>query len=151
MGPVTDPLDRYLDEHRDRLVAELRDLCAIPSETGNDAALDRAARWCADRLAAAGAGPRTLRVAGEPALVVGETGTGPRTLVCVQHYDVQPAVPLELWQTPPFEPAVRDGAVFARGVNDNKGHLLLRIHAVEAYRAVHGDLPIRLRFLIEGE
>jgi acetylornithine deacetylase/succinyl-diaminopimelate desuccinylase-like protein len=148
---VTDALDRYLDQHRERFVSELVDLCAIPSETGNAAALDAAARWCADRLGAAQASPRTLRVEGEPALVVGEAGAGGRTLVCVQHYDVQPAVPLELWRTPPFEPDVRDGAVFARGVNDNKGHLLLRIQAVEAYRAVHGELPIRLRFLIEGE
>jgi acetylornithine deacetylase/succinyl-diaminopimelate desuccinylase-like protein len=148
---MTDALGRYLDEHRGRFVAELRELCAIPSETGNAAALESAARWCADRLGAADAGPRTLRVGGAPPLVVGETGAGARTLVCVQHYDVQPAVPLELWATPPFEPAVRDGAVFARGVNDNKGHLLLRIQAVEAYRATRGELPIRVRFLIEGE
>lgn len=148
---MTDPLDRYLDDHRDRFIAELLDLCTIPSEATDDAALDRAARWCADRLVAAGAATRSLRVDGAPALVVGETGAGARTLVCVQHYDVQPAVPLDLWRTPPYEPAVRDGAVFARGVNDNKGHLLLRIQALEAYRATRGDLPIRVRFLIEGE
>ena len=148
---MTESLDRYLDANRDRFVAELRELCAIPSETGNATALDAAARWCADRLGAAKASPRTLRVDGEPELVVGEAGSGARTLICVQHYDVQPAVPLELWQSPPFDPAVRDGAVFARGVNDNKGHLLLRIQAIEAYRATLGELPIRVRFLIEGE
>jgi len=148
---VADQLDRYLDEHRDRFVAELRELCAIPCETGEDAALEAAARWCSDRLGAAGAETRTLRTGAEPALVVGETGSGKRTLICVQHYDAQPAVPLELWQTPPFDPKVRDGAMFARGVNDNKGHLLLRIQAVEAYRATRGELPIRVRFLIEGE
>ena len=146
-----DALDRYLTENRDRFVAELRDLCAIPSETGNDVALDDAATWCRQRLDAAQCTTRELRIKGEPALVVGETGSGKRTLICVQHYDVQPAVPLELWQTPPFEPAVRDGAVYARGVDDNKGHLLLRIQAAEAYQAVHGELPIRVRFLIEGE
>src|SRR5205807_9272474 len=54
-------------------------------------------------------------------------------------------------KTPPYEPSIRDGAVFARGVDDNKGHLLLRIQATEAHRAVFGDLPIRIRFLIEGE
>lgn len=148
---MTDGLDSYLDANRDRFVAELRDLCAIPSETGNADALDAAARWCADRLAAADARTRTLRTGDEPALVVGEAGAGGRTLICVQHYDVQPAVPLDLWRTPPFEPSVRDGAVFARGVNDNKGHLLLRIQALEAYRATRGDLSIRVRFLIEGE
>jgi acetylornithine deacetylase/succinyl-diaminopimelate desuccinylase-like protein len=146
-----DALDRYLDANRGLFVAELRDLCAIPCETGSDAALDDAARWCTQRLRAAGCATREFRVAGEPALVVGEIGAGKRTLICVQHYDVQPAVPLELWKTPPFEPAVRDGAVYARGVDDNKGHLLLRIQALEAYRAVHGELPIKIRMLIEGE
>ena len=152
VGSVTmDALDRYIADNRDRFIAELRDLCAIPCETGNDRALDDAARWCAQRLRAAGCETREFRIPGEPALVVGEAGRGTRTLICVQHYDVQPAVPLELWTTPPFEPAIRDGAVFARGVDDNKGHLLLRIQAAEAYRAVHGELPIRVRYLIEGE
>lgn len=148
---TVDALDRYLDANRERFVDELRDLCRIPSETGADAALDDAARWCRERLAAAGCATHELRVAGEPALVIGEIGSGRRTLICVQHYDVQPAVPLELWQSGPYEAAIRDGAVYARGVDDNKGHLLLRIQAAEAYRAVHGELPLRLRYLIEGE
>ena len=146
-----DPLDRYLDSNRDRFVDELRDLCRIPSETGDAAALEAAALWCAERLRAAKCETREFRVAGEPALVVGETGGGKRTLICVQHYDVQPAVPLELWKSGPYEADVRDGAIWARGADDNKGHLLLRIQAVEAFRAVHGELPIRVRFLIEGE
>ena len=146
-----DALDQYLAGNRDRFITELRDLCAIPCETGNDAALDDAATWCLERLRAAGCQTREFRIKGEPALAVGEIGSGKRTLICVQHYDVQPAVPLELWTTPPFEPAVRDGAVFARGVDDNKGHLLLRIQAAEAYHAVRGELPIRIRYLIEGE
>ena len=151
MTAPMDTLDRYLDANRDRFVDELRDLCRIPSETGSDVALDQAAGWCSQRLTAARFATRELRVDGEPALVVGEAGAGRRTLICVQHYDVQPAVPLELWQSAPYEAAVRDGAVYARGADDNKGHLLLRIQAAEAYRAVHGELPIRLRFLIEGE
>lgn len=149
---TTDELDRYIAADQKRFVDELRELCAIPCESADPSALDRAARWCRDRLRAAGfADARELRVDGAPALVVGETGDGQRTLIGVQHYDVQPAVPLELWKTPPYEPAVRDGAVYARGVDDNKGHLLLRIQAVEAHRAVFGELPIRVRFLIEGE
>ncbi len=146
-----DALDRYLDANRDRFVAELREICRIPSETGNAAALDDAARWCRERLEAAKCETREFRMSGEPALIVGETGAGTRTLICVQHYDVQPAVPLELWKSGPYEAAVRDGAVYARGVDDNKGHLLLRIQALEAYRAVHGELPIKVRLLIEGE
>ena len=147
-----DALDRFIAARRERFTEELRELCAISCEASDHAALDAAARWCRDRLAAAGfADARELRADGAPALVVGETGAGKRTLVGVQHYDVQPAVPLDLWKTPPYQPALRDGAMYARGVDDNKGHLLLRIQAIEAHRAVLGELPIRVRFLIEGE
>ena len=148
---MTDALDTYIAEQQDRWTAELRELCTIPSEATDGSALQRAADWCEQRLRAAGCEARQVRVDGAPPLAVGETGSGTRTLIGVQHYDVQPAVPLALWTTPPYEPALRDGALFARGVDDNKGHLLLRIQAVEAYRAVFGELPIRLRFLIEGE
>jgi acetylornithine deacetylase/succinyl-diaminopimelate desuccinylase-like protein len=147
-----DDLERYIAANRPRFVDELKQLCAIPCEASDPAALRVAARWCRDRLYAAGlSDARELRVDDAPGLVVGETGRGARTLVGVQHYDVQPAVPLELWKTGPYEPSERDGAMYARGVDDNKGHLLLRIQAVEAHRAVLGELPIRVRFLIEGE
>ncbi len=148
---MPDALDTYIAEQATRWTAELRELCAIPSEATDPGALARAADWCEQRLRAAGCEARQITLDGAPSLVVGETGSGARTLIGVQHYDVQPAVPLELWTTPPYDPAVRDGAMYARGVDDNKGHLLLRIQAVEAYRAVYGELPIRLRLLIEGE
>ena len=148
---MADALDRYITENQDRFTAELRELCAIPSEATDPAALDRAAAWCMDRMRAAGCATREARIADVPALAVGEAGGGRRTLIAVQHYDVQPAVPLELWTSPPYEPRVQDGVVYARGVSDNKGHLLLRIQAVEAHRAVFGELPIKVRFLIEGQ
>lgn len=148
---MTDMLDRYIEENRMRFTDELRDLCAIPSEATDPDALDRAAAWCMQRMRAAGCATREVRLPDVPALAVGEIGAGRRTLIGVQHYDVQPAVPLDLWTSPPYEPAVRDGVVYARGVSDNKGHLLLRIQAIEAHRAAFGHLPIRLRFLIEGQ
>ncbi len=148
---MKDELDRYIAANQERYLAELRELCAIASEAADPAALERAAAWCRDRLVAAGCTTREIRADSIPTLVVGEAGRGARTLVCVQHYDVQPAVPLELWQSPPYDPAIRDGAVYARGVEDNKGHLVLRIQAIEAHQAVFGELPIRVRFLIEGE
>lgn len=148
---MTDALDRYIAESVPRWTDELRDLCAIPSEATDPDALRRAADWCGQRLRAAGCETRQIGLDGVAPLVVGEIGAGTRTLIGVQHYDVQPAVPLDLWTTPPYDPAVRDGAMYARGVDDNKGHLLLRIQAVETYHAVFGALPIRLRFLIEGE
>ena len=67
------------------------------------------------------------------------------------HYDVQPPDPLELWDTPPFEPTVRDGNLYARGAADDKGQLYMHIKAVEALRAVDGKLPVNVKFLIEGE
>src|SRR4026207_217947 len=119
---VPDMLDRYLEQHGDRFVSELRELCAIPSEATDPSALDAAARWCGERLTSAGAESPELRGEGAPALVVGETGAGKRTLICVQHYDVQPAVPLDLWRTPPYDPAVRDGAASARGRDAAQRH-----------------------------
>ena len=155
---MSDPIDRAIAARRERYLDELRELCAIPSEAQYPAELERAAQWCADRLRAAGCAVRDVRIDAAAPLVVGECGAlraqgslGPRTLLAVQHYDVQPAVPLELWTTPPYEPAVRDGGVYARGVSDNKGQLLLRIQAVEVHRELFGALPLRLRFLIEGE
>jgi len=67
------------------------------------------------------------------------------------HYDVQPPEPLELWESPPFGAEVRDGKMFARGVSDNKGNIIARLEAVRAVKEVHGDIPVNLKFFIEGE
>ena len=142
-GVISDRLDAWTDE--------LFQFCRFPSELGDMAALRGAADWTAERLEALGADVSVLALDGSPPLVVGEIGSGPRTLNLVQHYDVQPAVPLELWTTPPYEPAIRDGRLFARGATDNKGEFLPRVWAVEAYLEAIGDLPCRLRFLVEGE
>ena len=72
-------------------------------------------------------------------------------MTAVQHYDVQPASPLELWTTPPYEPAIRDGRVWARGATDNKGEFLPRVWAVEAWLEAIGPLPCRVRYLVEGQ
>src|SRR2546427_11105791 len=144
LRPVSDALHGYLEANKQRCVRELVELCAIPCEASDPAALDAAATWCRDRLASAGCSARILRVVDAPALVVGETGSGKRTLVGVQHYDVQPAVPLALWQTPPYEPAVRDRAVDARGGHDHKGHPLLPIPAIETHRAGLRALAIQI-------
>jgi acetylornithine deacetylase/succinyl-diaminopimelate desuccinylase-like protein len=143
--------DALCDERFDGWVEELRDFCTIPCETDQLAELERGASWVEDRLRAAGAEVTVLREEGVPPLVVGELGSGPRTLLAVQHYDVQPAAPLDLWESPPYEPTVRDGRLYARGVCDDKGELLHRIQAVEALRDATGDLPCRIRFIVEGE
>jgi acetylornithine deacetylase/succinyl-diaminopimelate desuccinylase-like protein len=76
---------------------------------------------------------------------------GKPTVLCYGHYDVQPADPLELWTSPPFEPTERNGNLYARGTADDKGQMYMHIKAVEALQAVNGKLPVNLRFLVEGE
>jgi len=143
--------DRLIDERIPQWANELSDYCRIPSETGRAQELRAAAQWTSDRLERLGAKTESVTLEGAPPLILGEIGSGERCVICVQHYDVQPAPPLELWTTPPFEPAIRDGHLFARGAADNKGHFLLRLNAVEAWRETMGELPCRVRFLVEGE
>jgi acetylornithine deacetylase/succinyl-diaminopimelate desuccinylase-like protein len=76
---------------------------------------------------------------------------GKPTVLCYGHYDVQPPDPLDEWVTPPFEPTVRDGNIYARGSADDKGQMYSHIKAIEALFAVNGKLPVNVRFLIEGE
>jgi acetylornithine deacetylase/succinyl-diaminopimelate desuccinylase-like protein len=143
--------DALVDARLKTWTDELAQFCRFASEQGADEALRGAADWTAERLRAVGATVEVVELDGAPPLVVGEIGDGPRTLDLVQHYDVQPAVPFELWTTPPYEPDIRDGRLYARGATDNKGELLPRIWAVEAWLEAVGDLPCRLRFLVEGE
>ena len=151
MAPDLATFDALCVERFDGWVGELREFCAIPSETDQFPDLERAAGWVEERLRAAGAEVTVLGDEGVPALVVGELGSGPRTLIAVQHYDVQPAAPLDLWDTKPYDPSLRDGRLYARGVCDDKGELLHRIQAVEALRDAMGELPCRVRFVVEGE
>ncbi len=144
--------DRYVADHLDRWTAELAEFCAIPSEASDPAALQAAADWVADRYRRLGHGATVELVTnpGDPPLVVVEIGTG-RTLLALQHYDVQPAAPWHLWTTPPYQPAVRNGRLYARGACDNKGELMARIWGLEAYLATVGELPCRVRFLTQGQ
>ena len=88
---------------------------------------------------------------GHPVVVArNEHKEGRPTVMIYGHYDVQPADPLDLWKTPPFEPRIEDGVIYARGSTDNKGQILAHIHGVQ--QALHeGELPVNLIFLIEGE
>jgi len=142
--------DRYVTATMGRWTQELLDYCAIGSEQSDPAALRAAAAWTADRLQRLGATVDVVELDGVAPMVLGEIGDG-RVLTAVQHYDVQPAVPLELWTSPPYAPEVRDGRLYARGATDNKGELMARIWAAEAYLATIGPLQCRVRYLVEGE
>ena len=144
--------DALIDEHLEDWIDELLDFCRIPSEGGDMVNLRAAADWTAHRLRRAGCAVEVLELGEDiPPLVVGEMGDGPRTLSSVGHYDVQPAAPLDLWTHPPYAPAIRDDRIWARGATDNKGELLPRIWALEAWTQAFGALPVRVRHLVEGE
>ena len=144
--------DAIIDEHLEDWIEELLAFCRIPSEGGDRDNLRLAADWTAERLRRAGCEVEVLELGdGVPPLIVGELGEGPRTLSSVGHYDVQPAAPLDLWTNPPYSPAIRDDRIWARGATDNKGELLPRIWALEAWVEAFGPLPVRVRHLVEGE
>ncbi len=115
--PALAALDALVDDRFEGWVEELRDFCSIPCETDAMEELKHGALWIEERLREAGAEVTVLREDGVPPLVIGEMGNGPRTLVAVQPYDVQPAAPLELWDTPPYDPQIRDGRLYARGAD----------------------------------
>jgi acetylornithine deacetylase/succinyl-diaminopimelate desuccinylase-like protein len=148
--------DAFVRENQDRLLEELRSFLKIPSistlpEHKGD--IDRAARFVADSLGAAGLeNVEIIPTAGHP-LVYGDWlhAPGKPTVLCYGHYDVQPPDPLELWTTPPFEPTIREGNLYARGSADDKGQMYMHVKAVETLRAVNGTLPVNVKFLIEGE
>ncbi|MDQ5829214.1 MAG: M20/M25/M40 family metallo-hydrolase, partial [Actinomycetota bacterium] len=115
-----------------------------------DAGFRECAEWVAGKLEEAGAEARIMETEGHP-VVYAEVGEGERTLLSYGHYDVQPPEPLELWESEPFEPTVRDGGLYARGVADDKGDVLARIQALRLYQEQHGPPPFKLKFFIEGE
>jgi acetylornithine deacetylase/succinyl-diaminopimelate desuccinylase-like protein len=102
-------------------------------------------------LVDAGAQVELLPTAGYPVVVGRLAGAGSRTLMFYNHYDVQPPEPLDLWDSPPFAAEIRDGQLYARGSADNKGNLVARLAAVEAWLAVRGELPLNILFVVEGE
>ena len=147
----TSAVDAYVEKHSRRFIDDLKELCSFPSISnhGRDA-VQPAREWLAVRLAKFTDRVETLEAGGMPALYAEVSGGGRRKLLLYEHYDVQPVDPIDLWSTPPFEPAERDGRIFARGVADDKADVMARIHALETLKQL-GDVPVTLRFLIEGE
>ena len=155
----------YIGRELSRFTEEILEFLRIPSVSAKSEHVPdtrRAADWLRDRMEDAGLESEVLETAGHP-VVLGEwRGAGPDapTVLVYGHYDVQPAEPLELWDSPPFEPEFRDGRLYARGSTDDKGQLYLHIKAAEAHLAAGaplageeegGSLPINLIVLAEGE
>ena len=145
-----------LQENKDRYLEELIDFLKIPSISAVDAHapdVKAAAEWAAERLRSAGMENVRLFPTGIHDCVYGDWlhAPGKPTVLIYGHFDVQPPDPLDLWESPPFQPAVRDGRIYARGADDMKGNLLLSVIAAEALLKANGELPINVKFLLEGQ
>src|SRR3954454_13452099 len=142
----------------DTLLDELFDWLRIPSIStggGDPAELQRAAEWAAAKVRAAGGEVELVRIDGGNPIVIGELrasidADSAPTVLIYGHYDVQGAEPLDLWTTPPFEPVVRDGRIYARGAADDKGNFLPLLSAA-CDLAAEGALPVNVRVAVEGE
>jgi acetylornithine deacetylase/succinyl-diaminopimelate desuccinylase-like protein len=143
--------DVYVDANADRFIAQLQRLCSRPSVAAQKLSVAETAEMVLEMLQRIGADARLVPVAGAPPVVYGEIGQGEKTLLIYDHYDVQPPEPLEEWESDPFSPEIREGFLFGRGVSDNKGDLASRLQAIESYREVIGELPLRIKFVFEGE
>ncbi|MBN2485261.1 MAG: dipeptidase [Bacteroidales bacterium] len=145
----------YIDKNRERFLSELFDFIRIPSvsaKTDNGETMQKCALFVRQALLNAGADTaQVLQTNGWP-VVYAEKIIDPAkpTVLVYGHYDVQPAEPLELWTTPPFEPEIRDGKIFARGADDDKGQLFMHVKAFE-YMVSEGLLPCNVKFIVEGE
>jgi acetylornithine deacetylase/succinyl-diaminopimelate desuccinylase-like protein len=144
-------IDAWLEARIDASIAELSRLVAVPSVGAQNRGLDACAALVAEMLARRGFAAEVLPSGGAPVVLAERRGRSERTLLFYNHYDVQPAEPLEEWSSPPFEPVLRDGKLYGRGVSDDKGHLVARLFAIDAVLAVHGELPCTVKFVIEGE
>ncbi|HAU36483.1 MAG TPA: peptidase M20, partial [Phycisphaerales bacterium] len=151
---MLDPAVRnYLEIHRAAHLDRLIELLRIPGIANRrDDACDRSARWLADALGALGFHADIVPTSTKPVVLAeGPAVDGAPTILIYGHYDVQPPEPLELWRSDPFQPVVRDGWIYARGADDDKGQLFTHLMAVEAFVRSGKGLPLNVKFYIEGE
>lgn len=144
-------IDQYLETHLDQSIAELSRLCAQPSVAAQNLGLTECANLVGEMLRQRGFFTEIIPTSGAPVVYAERKGKNDKTLLFYNHYDVQPPEPLELWDSPPFEPTLREGKLYGRGVSDDKGHLVSRLFAIDALLDSEGELPCNVKFVIEGE
>ena len=149
------PLDDYLSTHQSDFERDLFQwlrIASVSADPEHATDMREAASWALAQLSGPGLSSELIETDGHP-MVYAETAhiPGKPTVLVYGHYDVQPPDPLDEWISPPFEPTVRDGNVFARGATDDKGQLLTHIKSVQAWLQATGSLPLQVKFLIEGE
>jgi acetylornithine deacetylase/succinyl-diaminopimelate desuccinylase-like protein len=146
----------YAHQQREKFVGDLKTYLAIPSVSAQPEHVRDvryAALWLCDHMREIGLRADVMETGGHPVVFAQWANSDPHrpTVLIYGHYDVQPAEPFDLWHSDPFTPIVRDGAIYARGVCDNKGQHMAHVKAVEAYLKHQGTLPVNVKFLIEGE
>jgi acetylornithine deacetylase/succinyl-diaminopimelate desuccinylase-like protein len=144
-------VDRHIEQHLQQYVEDLRLLCRLPSVAAQSRAIDETAEATRRLLEKYGVAARLMPTRRFPVVAGEASGASERTILLYNHYDVQPAEPLELWDSEPFDAVERDGNLYGRGVGDDKGHIVCRLAAIDALRSVTCGLPCGIKFLIEGE
>jgi acetylornithine deacetylase/succinyl-diaminopimelate desuccinylase-like protein len=144
-------IDRYLEGNLDESIRELSAYCAQPSIAAQQLGTHECAQLTRALLEKRGFNVQVFQTPGSPIVFGERKGRSDKTLLFYNHYDVQPAEPLELWVSPPFKPEVREGKLYARGVIDDKGHLTSRLFAIDAILAEEKELPCNIKFIVEGE
>lgn len=150
-----DRLDQYLTANADRFLEELKSFLRIPTvsaDSRHKPDVRRGAEFVIEQMRAAGLTTELVETAGHP-ICYGHWlhAKGAPTVLIYGHYDVQPPDPLDKWITPPFEPTIRDGCLFARGATDDKGQVFTHLKSIEACMKTAGALPVNVKFVIEGE
>src|SRR5579872_5019919 len=140
----------HIRDHVDERMAELTHFCTIPSIAADRPAVHDCVALVHQLLERRGFAVDIVPTAGNPAIIA-TLGEGERTLLLYNHYDVQPADPIDAWESPPFQPARRNGSLYARGAIDDKGEIVARLAAIDALLARYGKLPFKLTLLVEGE
>jgi acetylornithine deacetylase/succinyl-diaminopimelate desuccinylase-like protein len=143
--------DAYLQNNLEKSLGELSRYCAQPSVAAQDLGLTECAALTAEMLKSRGFFVEIYATGGAPVIYAERPGRSSKTLLFYNHYDVQPPDPLELWESPPFVPTLRDDKLYARGVSDDKGHLVSRLFAIDSLLELDGELPCNIKFVIEGE
>src|SRR5207249_3715068 len=147
---------KYIEDHLNETIASLTGLCKFPTVSAQKQAIGETAEHVVGMLRPLGFETQVLPKTGgppsaQPVVFAELRGKSPRTLLFYDHYDVQPPEPLELWTSPPFQPTLRDGTLYGRGVSDDEGNIAARVAAIKAWREVRGELPCSLKFCIEGD
>jgi len=144
-------IDQFLQQNLETYLQETIKLCAQPSVSATGQGMVECANLVKQNLQNHGFQTWKIEGYGNPVIVGRATGKSGRTLLFYNHYDVQPPEPLELWDSPPFQPEIREGILYARGAKDDKGEFMARLAAVDAARAANGgELPCGVLFVVEG-